>query len=166
MKKFIPMIWFLVLMSLYTNAQNSEGIMKDTVKNTLIEQEYIVQLLQKADVVFCTIEDVDDFVYIKRMMVMFNSDSSIFRSALIESNYYTTISTIFYPIICTTVFLDDVYGNTQVFAYQVPFTDKKLDEEPLNDYPLLIPVLDSLIQYTDTCSISDDTRVFLNLDWD
>ena len=163
MKKIIPIVWFLILMSLYCNAQNLSSSIQDTVQ---LEQEYVVKLLQNADVVYCKVDDVDDFVYIKNMMVMFNSDSTIFRSAFIQSNCYTIMSTTVCPIICMTLFLDDIYGNTQIFAYQVPYMEKRPDEEPLNDYPLLIPVLDSLIQNTDTCSISEDTRIFLNIDWD
>ncbi|MEI6117900.1 MAG: hypothetical protein WCP92_01240 [bacterium] len=159
MKKIIILMCVLgSIMSSYTKAQS--------IANQLIEEEYLVKIFRESQVVFSKIDDVDDFIYVKNMLVVFNTDSCIFESAYIESNNYSIITEKLNPIFCMYVEIIDIYGNKLKLAYEVPYIPIEKDEYPLNDLYFLTPVLDSLLQKTDTCNYAEDTEMFINIGMD
>jgi len=97
MKKITIILTVLMISSLM---QAQIFINQDTME---VQEEYLAELFKQADVVFCKVDDVDDFVYVKNMLVVFNVDSTLFRTAYIESNFYGATITAFYPVLCTYV---------------------------------------------------------------
>ncbi len=131
-----------------------------------IDEEYLVNLFKQADVIFCKVDDVDDFIYVKNMEVAFNVDSSLFCTAYLVSNFYGSTITSFYPLWCTSVELNDINGHVFKLALKTPIKQLEFDQQPLNDLDILKPILDSLLQKTDTVDYSKDTRIFLEMDKD
>lgn len=160
MKKITIILTVLMISSLM---QAQIFINQDTME---VQEEYLAELFKQADVVFCKVDDVDDFVYVKNMLVVFNVDSTLFRTAYIESNFYGATITAFYPVWCTYVELTDINGNQLKLALKTPITPLERGEQPLNDYKILIPILDSLLQKTDIVDYSKDTTIFLDIDQD
>jgi len=157
MKKISISILVLML-NLGLHAQS-----QDTIIEKQIDENYLVRLFQHADIIYCKVDDVDDFIYAKKMEIAFTVGSSIFRTAYIESNLYSTTIGEFVPPWCVYVILDDTIGNTLKLKYETSFAQCESDEEPLNDLQLLRPVLDSLLQNTDTIDYSLDTRIMLDI---
>jgi len=148
----------VIIMGSYTKAQS--------IATQQIEEDYLVKIFSESQVIFSKIDDVDDFMYVKNMLVVFTTDSCVFESAYIESNFYSIITSMWNPIFCMYVEIVDIYGNTLKLAYEVPYILIEKDEYPLNDLYFLTPVLDSLLQKTDTCNYAHDTEIFINIDAD
>ncbi|MFA7298341.1 MAG: hypothetical protein WC010_01725 [Candidatus Absconditabacterales bacterium] len=159
MKKIIIALCLGFSMSVY--AQNAE----DTVIRQIIEEDYLVNLFQNADVIYCKVDDVDDYIAVKNMEVSFYVDSALFLTAFIESNQYEKKNTSC-MLWCTYVELNDSSGHMLKIAYQTPASPLKDDEDPLNDLDALKLILDSLLQKTALVDYSKDTRIFLDIHQD
>lgn len=164
MKKNI--IFLCVLVTIMSSYSRAQSLVSKPITTQSIEEEYLVKIFSESQVIFSKIDDIDDFIYVKNMLVVFTTDSCIFESAYIESNSYSIITAICNPIFCMYVEIVDIYGNTFKLAYEVPYIPIEKDEYPLNDLYLLKPVLDSLLQKTDTCNYVHDTEIFINIDAD
>ncbi len=159
MKKII-IVLSIVMMGSFMQAQITQNV----GINKGIEEEYLVELFRDSDVVFSKIDE-DGPAYVKNMLVVFTMDSSIFESAYIESSTYDTVMMGDNPVWCTYVELDDIYGNTLRLTYKNKNMTLEPDEQQLNNLGLLRPVLDSLLQKTDTCDYARDTRIFIDIYW-
>lgn len=164
MKKLIVIMYLIFCGSAY-----AQSITSDTAKAVdykVIEEEYLANLFKNADIVFCKIDTINGIRCVKNMEVAFNDDSSLFSTAFIESDVYNGPMTAFYRLSCTYVVLNDIDGNEFRFAYQKPSVPMEFDEQPLNDFDILKPILDSLLQKTAIVDNSKDTRIFVDLDQD
>lgn len=152
------MIISIMIMCSCIQAQNPT-----TSTTKIIEEAYLAEILENPDIIYSRIEAVDDFFYVKNMLVVFTIDSTHFVTAYLESNYYDAIIASYCRPFCTYIELDDIYGNQLKLRYEDPIISREADEESLNNLTLLRPVLDDLLQ-RDTCDYSRDTRIFLDID--
>jgi len=129
-----------------------------------VKEEYLVNLFQHAEIIFCKIDTLDDNVFMKNMEVAFLVDSSVFAVAYMASNYYTCLMPVYSKLWCTYVDINGPNGNAMKLQYQA--YSEKMEEyaQPLNDLEQLQPVLDSLLQNTDPVDHYKDTRLFLDID--
>jgi hypothetical protein len=127
--------WGMVTMT-YSQINQPIPFSSDT-QRVMVDETYLVELIQNAQVKLCKVDSVNDWILAKDMEIFF-TDSSRFYSAYIESGFYTTLIASFINPFTAYCEIDDIYGNKMVF-----------DEKEIKKFPILKAALDNKLQTTE-----------------
>ena len=138
MKNYIFFLFLGLANLLHAQSENAMVLMYGDMKvdTQQVQETYIQQLLEHAQVTFCKIDTVNGMA-IKYIEVIFD-DTTQFHAAYIESVPLTKTILQFIQPWTAYVEIDDNYGNQIVFQ-----------ENDLKEYDLLKLATDALLQTTD-----------------